>query len=200
LEKIPYYALVKEARIYFLHKGSKPTASPSGYVFAVEVEAQGRRIPFVITVNGPTLSKSDVEAAVRLVADDFGTAQVLLTSFKRSPDTVNTDNARDGMNSFNGSLVAAAFPEGWEIIDRLTKSDLYSRKRLGKARLVAVQNPDPRQIGVTRRWQGTDYKYQGAHRLKNLTVKERVRLAYDLLLTFNALKKRKSELLSLLEI
>ena len=77
---VPYHPLIKGTRSYFLRK--KEGEQPVGYMFVAEVTVEGKKLPYIITVNGATLSEQDVAMAVKMVARDFGTNEVVGVSPK----------------------------------------------------------------------------------------------------------------------
>jgi hypothetical protein len=148
---------VKDTRSYFLRKGDDPDAEPSGYVFSTLVEVNGKKVPYILTVNGAALTKSDVEMAVRMVAQDWGSDQVLLPDMEKNPHLVNTTDTREGMK-WGGKKATAKFSKGWDIAQKYmdenpakdlsgnTYRNYYRSADLGEGYLVSVSGSDKRLV------------------------------------------------------
>jgi hypothetical protein len=124
LHSVPYFPLVKGSRTYWIRKAVGAKGQPQGYLFAVPVEIDGKVLPYVITVNGASLSKVDVERSIHAVAREWGVEEVVLPNFEfklkdgalPNQYLVNTAAARDGLR-FKGSVpINVELPHGWDVI------------------------------------------------------------------------------------
>lgn len=152
---VPYYPLVKDTRSYFLRKGDDPDTEPSGYVFSTLVEVGGKKVPYILTVNGATLTKSDVEMAVRMVAKDWGSDEVVLADMDKNPRLVNTTDTREGMK-WGGKKIAVKFSKGWNLAENYmnenpakdlngnTYKNYYHSSTISDGYLVNVAGADKR--------------------------------------------------------
>lgn len=114
---VPYYSLVKGAKTHFIRKSHDMNEQPSGYAVSVPVQVNGKTVPYILTINGVTLTKVDVEMIVRLIAEEYQSSEVVLPDFKAHPYLVNTDVARSGMTFDKRKAVNVTFPTGWATVD-----------------------------------------------------------------------------------
>ncbi len=150
---VPYYALVKGAKAHFIRKSHDLSEQPSGYGFSVPVEVNGKNAPYSLTINGVTLTQVDVEIAERLIAEDYGTSDVVLPDFKAHRNLVNTDAARTGLTMSKRKAVKVKFPPGWAIVDAYMKehqvsgyTNYYLGSSVEDAYLSTLPPRDPRVL------------------------------------------------------
>jgi len=118
---VPYYPLVKGVKVHFIRKSHDLSEQPSGYAISVPVQVGCKTVPYIITINGVTLTKVDIEMAVRLVADDYNSKDIVFPDFKAHPNLVNSDAARQGIATGKQKSVSVKFPPGWGIVDAYMK-------------------------------------------------------------------------------
>ncbi|MBL7713867.1 MAG: hypothetical protein JNL01_00275 [Bdellovibrionales bacterium] len=114
---VPYYGLVKSSRVYWIRKDKDVEAKPSGYVFVSEVTLDGKTIPYIITINGPTLTSDDSLEVVRMVAELRGSDEVILSDFNVNNWLVNFGTIRTALKSIPGKEVQVTMPPGWKVVE-----------------------------------------------------------------------------------
>lgn len=186
---VPYYSLVKGAKVHFIRKGNDLSEQPVGYAFSVPVMVDGKIVPYILTVNGVTLTKVDVEMAVRLIAEDFQAKEVVLPDFhiRHGSDTwdsnlalVNTDASREGMTSKPNRKVNVAFPAGWGIVDAYMRDhqasgyrNYYYGPRIQRAYLNSLTSRDARILESARVESDTQPRYQPVEDLLQIPLIQR---------------------------
>ena len=181
---------MKEARTYFIREGSDPDSTPIGYAISVLVDVGGKKVPYIITINGKELSKSDSEMVIGMVAKDYDSDEVVVPDFrKRFGETinsnwnlVNSDAPREAMMNHSGEKAKVTLPQAWKIVDEYIKEhngegyiNYYHRSRLNKGYIIKI--PD----GVNMKSQEIPSRYQPVEDPKLLPLKERAILAAQVL-------------------
>ena len=148
---VPYYSLVKGVKVHFIRKTHDLSEQPSGYAFSVPVKVKGIMVPYILTINGVTLTQADVEMAVRSIAEEYGSHEVVLPDFQKQPDLVNTQAARNGMTISKRQAVSVTLPPGWKTVDQFMKShqvrgyrNYYFGRSIQRAFLSRLPERDPR--------------------------------------------------------
>ena len=116
---VPYYGLVRRAQAFWVRKSMDPNVKPSGYVFVVEVETDDGITPYVVTINGMTLTAADTSAVILEVARFYRTSSVVLPAIHAQSYLVNSGVIRSAMSEFckNGYPIETDMPKGWEKIE-----------------------------------------------------------------------------------
>ncbi|MGE4232057.1 MAG: formylglycine-generating enzyme family protein [Bacteriovoracia bacterium] len=142
---VPNYVLVKDTKVYWIRKGSDFSKKPDGYVFVAKAQVDGKSYPYIVTVNGATLTATDVGAVIKLVASDWNAERVVLPDLKKSPYLVNTQTIRDGMGLKSGRPVRVELPSGWNVVEKHTSQNsrqyqnYYAGEQLQEGYLAPVE-------------------------------------------------------------
>jgi hypothetical protein len=115
---IPYYGLHRDARVFWIYPDASPSKSPIGYVFVLEIEYQGHKLPYVVTVNGSNFSTAKTRKVIESVAGLYGTEEILLSS-EKAEHVVNTGEIEKAFREFRGRLIRLPSPLGWEKLETL---------------------------------------------------------------------------------
>ena len=146
LLSVPYYPLVKGAKTYWLRKNAGFNSQPNGYAFVIPTVINGKTLPYIVTINGGTLTRDDVQQTINLVAKAWGTNEVLLPDFDNEETKwlVNGSQIRDTMRQINGNSILAEPPKGWDVAAAATPvqryRNFYSEDIIKNARIVKVPN------------------------------------------------------------
>ncbi|MDB5037559.1 MAG: hypothetical protein JWQ35_1087 [Bacteriovoracaceae bacterium] len=147
---VPYYPLVKGTKVHFIRKGPDST-QPSGYAVSAPVTVNGKTLPYILTINGVTLTEADIQMSVRAIAEDYGAHEVIFPDFKAHPNMVNSDAARKGMSSEKAKRVTVRFSAGWKLMDSAMKelqvapyTNYYHGPDIESANLARLSAADPR--------------------------------------------------------
>jgi hypothetical protein len=158
---VPYYPLVKGVEVFWIRKDYKHDKFPAGYALVAQVEVDGKTLPYVITINGVTLSYVDTRAVVQLLAKKYDTNEVIVPDFGQNQHVVNYDNVRQGMTYKKSDVVTVRFPIGWNIVEQHTNqygwgndTNYYRADRIGQARKVNVKSE---KIDVINRHETTTF-------------------------------------------
>ena len=152
---VPAYSAHKDVHVAWVRKSASLTAQPEGYALWVMVERNGKKVPYILTVNGAALSEADIRQSVRMVARLTGSKEVLLPDFSK-PATqalVNTPASRNGMTFPKSTRVTPQMPKGWDKIEKfqsgegnLRYQNYYRSEVLQNAVSVKVDYPESAQI------------------------------------------------------
>ena len=154
---VPHYSFAEGVRTFFIRREGSP--QPIGYVLMKDVDMGGKKVPYVITVNGK-ISTPMASEIIRMLAAEAKSETVLLPDFNHSSNKylVNTDDIRNAYNGF--SVVrnqSIAMGSSWNAIDKLigpqsgAYSNYYLESNVAKVRVVKVpQDATAPQVLVTK--------------------------------------------------
>lgn len=126
VQYVPFYPLLRGVQVHYIRKSSGIQKQPDGYILTVEGKVGKKTVPYILTVNGPTLSEADVRAAITLVlhtrssqeAQPKPSYEVAFPDWKRNPELVNWDHSRNAMaHSGERTSVNVDLPAGWNVLD-----------------------------------------------------------------------------------
>ena len=163
--EVPYYPLIKETRTYAIRKSSSLTDSPVGYLFMSLVDFEGKKIPYIITIGGETLTNVDEKEAVYLIGKIWNTEQVLFANFGPTIFMI-----REGVFEKTKN-VTVSMPSGWDLIDKIKPKSKYDSEILKKAKLVSLYRTPKAHIEVI----STPYRKQ--KKISDFSIKDRAALA-----------------------
>jgi hypothetical protein len=172
LGTIPFYPLIEGVKVYAIRKSKNFDAPPNGYILVVGAEVNGKKIPYVITVNG-ALSSDDVKAAVRMVKHDWGTDLVIVPDLAKNGSIVNTPEMSAGLKYSRAKRVEVILPAGWDVVDKKSHG-YYSRESLQNAYLV---RPDQGEAAYEIKKEIVDSPYRKAPPTETLNLLNRAVLA-----------------------
>jgi hypothetical protein len=160
--EIPYYPLVKGTKVYLIRKSTDFSAPDAGFAFVAPVNIDGKVLPYIITVNGPSLTNVDTREVIRMIAKAWGTETIVLSNLNLNPMLINTASVKEGMRFENSiEMNDVVMPKGWGYIDDDVKKRssgidgiYYAASRLKNALLVTLDKPST----GTRLYGGTSYK------------------------------------------
>lgn len=177
---VPYYSLVKGTKVYFIRKGNDLSERPSGYAVSVPVVVDGKTVPYILTINGVTLTKVDVEMTVRMIADEYQSEDVVLPDFKAHPYLVNSDASRQGMAQEKRKAVSVKFPAGWATVDAYMKdhqvsgyTNYYLGSSVERAYLSRLPEKESRYLEAPTAEQGEAPPYQPVEDLLQIPLMQR---------------------------
>ncbi|MGA0164635.1 MAG: hypothetical protein ACO3LE_10410, partial [Bdellovibrionota bacterium] len=180
IRTMPYYPLVKGVRVHFIRKSHDLSEHPSGYAFSVPVKVDGRDVPYILTINGATLTEVDVEMAVRSIAEEFGSNEVVLPDFKNHEYLVNWEAARSGMTHERREKVVVEFPPGWSAMDAYMRNhriseNFYLESSIEGAYLSRLAASDARLLSSQSKIEG-DVSYRQLADLLEIPLIQRATL------------------------
>lgn len=116
---VPYYGLVKNAQAFWVRKSMESNDKPSGYVFVVQVNTPDGLTPYIVTVNGVTLTAADTTAVIAEVARFYQTSAVVLPAIHAQSYLVNSGVIRLAMSQScnSGHPIEVDMPQGWATIE-----------------------------------------------------------------------------------
>ncbi len=114
----PFWSLLKRVKKHYIRLGDNPNSRPDGYALSFLAEESGRSVPYVISIQGPTLEKSDVEMVRRLVAHDYGVQEVAVADLKKHSNLYNTPAAKEGLMEGAKEKARFTLPQGWKALDQ----------------------------------------------------------------------------------
>lgn len=186
LLSIPYHALIKGVRVYFIRKTNDLSKEPAGYAFSVGVEESGKEVPYILTINGTTISEVDTQMAVRAIAEDYQSEAVILPDFHSGYFLVNDQAKRSGMTIKNGRAIQVKLPSGWKTVDRYMKKNpsgyenYYQASRLQRAFISWLPGQDDRVIKSENKIINSASGYQDFKKIDDLEFKDRAQLLVGL--------------------
>lgn len=120
---VPFYPLPKGVTAHFIRKSKDLRAKPDGYVLSVKVQTGSRSgvqtIPYILTVNGATLTEADVKVAIDLVMKsdvEYQSDLIAFPDWSKNANLVNWDHSRRAMTLSKGKSQAVKLPEGWNTL------------------------------------------------------------------------------------
>lgn len=143
---VPFYVLLDSVHVYWIRKSKNPKDHPRGYILLAEIELNGKIVPYVITINGETLSTLDGRAALLAAIAKYRSKEVLV----HSPAATGVVNRSDMEASLfqheaRGTPIRVQMPKGWDLIDEVTQyqyAKYYHAERLAPALLVALNEAE----------------------------------------------------------
>ncbi len=143
---VPYFGILKNTRVFWVVRSASERARPGGYLFLAEIEREDRSlIPYIITINGPLISKVDCYAIFLLVGEMYPGNELLVADVKNVHYLVNSYQVEDAMGSLGGKRVKVELPRGWEEISRwrvnsIDYENFYSAGRISEPKLTVPEN------------------------------------------------------------
>ncbi|MEN7551183.1 hypothetical protein AAG747_24915 [Rapidithrix thailandica] len=143
---VPFYGMIKDSYCFWIRKSQDFDEKPSGYVYLITTEVHGKILPYVFTVNGPTLTVEDVQATLHLLAHHFDSKQLLIADLEYNSFWINTLAVRTAYDSLGGVPTEVDLPKGWGKIAALSQSnyypDYYHEQNARHAKLTEINPTD----------------------------------------------------------
>jgi len=136
LDGSAYYSLVKGTHTFVFER--------QGAAFVVEVEHEGRTIPYVVTVEGPGMTEAATQRALHFIASYFNSDLVVLPESSRGYSFTDSELARRVLSEIEAVEVElAGMPKGWAKLDawlaaRGYTGSFFREESLRRARLALV--------------------------------------------------------------
>ncbi len=143
---VPYFGILQNTRVFWVMRSASERARPGGYLFLAEIRREeGSLIPYIITINGPLISKADCYAIFLLVGEMYPGNELLVADVKNVHYLVNSYQIEDAMGSLGGKRVKVELPRGWETISRwevnsIDYENFYSAGRISEPKLTVPQS------------------------------------------------------------
>ena len=140
MRTVAFFAIPKTTKVFWIRKSLNRHSKPDGYVLVTMATFDGKSYPYIITVNGSTLSTSDTRTVHQMILDYYKTDHLILLDSSANSSAMNTAPVREGFKYSNAKKVSVEFPEGWHKIQELTKSfnsNYYSPSGLSEAYLLS---------------------------------------------------------------
>jgi len=191
---VPYFSLAENTKVFSVRKNGHPQGEVLGYVFVVEVLYQGKKVPYILTINTKNQAKT-VRTLVQAVGKIYQSAVIILPDFSRNPALVNIDEMKQGMSFKESKQVRVSFGKDWRKWDKYTQKhhsqykNYYFTDQISTARLI--QRPDF-EIKIEHRKVGS---YDGLFQIERIDPLSRALLAHR----FERHFKAKSNHLALLK-
>jgi len=143
-----YYSLVKGVHTLNLklNHRAKSDFTSKGYSVVLETTYDGKKIPYVLILNGAGLSEESTQKVLRLVSEQFGSETVAIADYGHPSRERLTDN--ESVRSFLKELpsvpVQLELPAGWKKLDGWLAErggeglELMREENIRHARLVHV--------------------------------------------------------------
>lgn len=167
MSTVPLYVLLDSVRVFWIRKSANPKEHPRGYVLLAEVDLDGRKVPYVITVNGSTLSAREGRAAVLLATQGYAGDEILAPT-DAVKHIVNRPEMREAVfqSTKRGRPVAIEMPAGWSEVDKVSK-EYYRTDVLKRAKLITLTEDEEAQRASTAATSRVGYYPRvGANKLK----------------------------------
>ncbi len=110
---VPYFPLSKGTKTYIIRKGSDHSAKPDGYALVTPAEVNGKKLPYIVTVNGARLGEEDVRQVTLLIAKDWNSTRLLRPDFLKNHSTVNTGEIKKGFEAIHSAPAQAKLSKSW---------------------------------------------------------------------------------------
>ena len=122
---VPFYPLLKGVKVHFIRKSKDLKTPPDGYVLSVAVQIEThsglKKIPYILTVNGVTLSKTDVQVVAELVRNsdpEFANSKLMaFPDFTKNSHLVNWHEEKQALTHQSAKKMKVQLPDGWNILD-----------------------------------------------------------------------------------
>ncbi|MEO0335960.1 MAG: hypothetical protein AAF202_06190, partial [Pseudomonadota bacterium] len=178
---VPYHALSKSAKVFYIRDSFSTEAAPIGYAFVVEHKHKGKRIPVILTVNGPGIVTSHIDPILSMLRDIWQSETVIVPSAQDLESVVNYELIRLKLGQNTVRRVKMATPsKDWQLIDNFIEASghglglqyenyydwggpIYMRVREveSKGQLLSLEPSD----------------YYGSHNVGDLDFRTRMQLA-----------------------
>ena len=105
---------------FWIRKSHDVNEKPVGYIFSVMVEHEGKKVPYIVTVNGASLTFVDVDNAINMIAKYHNANEVIVPQFVHGVNWhfVNFDSCRYAMSHNRGRKVSVDMPTGWDVVEK----------------------------------------------------------------------------------
>ena len=138
---VPYFAVLKNTRVFWIGRSARMQERPCGYVFIAEVIRNRQTIPYVITINGSNISSMDCQAICCLLQNLYQTHEVLIADVREAAFLVNSQDIANTMTALSGDKLPVEMPPGWQQVSTWSKNTVaydnyYLAKRLSHPRLL----------------------------------------------------------------
>ncbi|MGA0164391.1 MAG: HEAT repeat domain-containing protein, partial [Bdellovibrionota bacterium] len=179
---VPYHALIKGVRVYFIRKTNDLSKEPVGYAFSVGVEVNGKVVPYILTINGTTLGEVDSQMVVRAIAEDFQSDAVILPNFDSEKFLVNDQTKRNAMTLNDAQPIQVKLPASWKIVDRYMKKNpsgfenYYHASRIQRAFISGLPKHDDRMIMSDNSMINSASFYQDFKKFDEIEFKDRAQI------------------------
>ncbi len=143
---VPYFGILKNTRVFWVIRSAAERARPSGYLFIAEIMSDdGRPVPYIITINGLTITQEDCYAIFLLVREMYPGDEILIADVRNVSYLVNTYPIEDAMASLGGEKMRIELPGGWDEISRwevntVSYQNFYAGSRLSEPKRVAPES------------------------------------------------------------
>ena len=139
---VPFHGLLKDNHTFWIRKSEDFNRKPDGYVIISMVEKDGKPVPYIITINGVTLTQPDCTAVCHLIAHKYQTKVFYVANLDDNPYYVNTKSIKEAFLSIatTSSVVPTidtiGLTEGWDTVDKNTVSQFENYYAEYKAKEV----------------------------------------------------------------
>lgn len=152
---VPFYPLLDSVHVYWIRKNMNANDPPRGYLLLAEIVVGSEIVPYIITINGVTLSAQDGRTALLAAVSQYKTRRVLVHS-AAATSVVNRDDMEKALfqKENRGQPIVVQMPEGWDTIDQATQyryEPYYQSSRLAPALLVSLNENELRGISEVQR-------------------------------------------------
>jgi len=113
---VPYYGLLKSTKVFWIIRSDNENEKPAGYVLIAECDVNGEILPFVVTINGPTIQTVDCHMVYKLLSILYKCDEVLIANWNKNEYLINSTNIRDSINTIKNTEVQVNIPPAWDCI------------------------------------------------------------------------------------
>jgi len=144
---VPHFVLAKDTTVFWIRKSASFEGQPNGYVLVTLAKSGEKIVPYIVTINGASLSSDDVSHVVSMIAEHYGTEHVLLPDLAKNPALINSTAARDGMSRAESTKVKITLSDNWIAIskdtteNKIAYGNYYNHESLEEAYLAKVAHP-----------------------------------------------------------
>ncbi len=144
-ESLAYYALHPRVKVFKLSNSTKNADGIQGYIFVLEIDHDGKTLPFILTMNAKLVNNQHIALASEIVARLYKTDSVLLPHFSDDYRMTDNEDIKAFYMNAKSENVKVSIPADWFQIDsllgehkELSHANPYAGKRIQHARRVNV--------------------------------------------------------------
>ncbi len=137
---VNYYALLDEVSVYWIRKGKNLNSQPDGYALVVTLDLDGRKVPYILTINGLTLNEYDTVATVQMIRDEFHSQDFIQPINNDRLRILNNDKVVKGLNTKDGESTLVSLPSAWQQVEDFLRGEVDFEHPLNSKRYYSTGN------------------------------------------------------------
>lgn len=175
---VAYYALHKDVKVFWIRKNLSLESPVKGYLLVTEAEYNGRKLPYILTVNGNNLNSEHMRLAILSMAQHYQSNELLVA---QQEFFANTPAARHALYMYDSQVqkVRVKMPNSWTEFSMPNRVELqqdYYRPELSESANLVKLNDEERDLTSQTQQQTIEQQYQVAQSISDKPLFDRTLL------------------------